>query len=124
MRLLNSTIDRLQSVIHAAALIIITGVCKYDHITPTVRDELHWLPVTQLYITFKLCPTVYKALHDMTPSYIAQFCSLVATTHYRSRVRSETCSDLVPRNRFELGKRAFAVSGPTTWNNLPLLHLP
>ena len=39
----NSTIDRLQSVLHATVRII-TGVRKYDHITPTLRDELHWLP--------------------------------------------------------------------------------
>ena len=40
----NRMIDRLQSVLHAAARII-TGVRKYDHITPSLRDELHWLPL-------------------------------------------------------------------------------
>ena len=49
----HSAIDRLHSVLHAAARII-TGVRKYDHITSTLRDEIHWLPVTQR-ITFKLC---------------------------------------------------------------------
>ena len=103
-----------------AAARIITGVRKYDHITPILRDELHWLPVTQR-ITFRLCLTVYKALHGMTPSYIAEFCHPVAATHYRSRLRSATYGDLVvPRNCLELGKRAFAVAGPTVWNNLPL----
>ena len=70
-------------------------------------------------ITFKL--TVYTALHGMTPSYIAEFCRPVAATHYRSRLRFATFADLVvSRNRLELGKRAFAVAGPTAWNNLPL----
>ena len=57
----------------------------------------------------------------MTP-YISEFCRPVAATHYRSwRLRSATFGDLVvPRNRLELGKRAFAVAGPTAWNNLPL----
>ena len=36
----NSTIDRLQSVFHAAARIT-TGMRKYDHITLTLKDELH-----------------------------------------------------------------------------------
>ena len=57
----------------------------------------------------------------MTPIYIAGFCRPVAATHYRSRLRSETYGDLVvPRNRLELGKTAFAVAGPAAWNNLPL----
>ena len=34
----NSTIDRLKSVLHAIARII-TGVRKYDHITPTLRES-------------------------------------------------------------------------------------
>ena len=75
----NSTIDRLQSVLHAAARII-TGMRKYNHIKPTLRYEFHWLLVTQG-ITFKLCLTVYKALHGMTP-YIAELCHPVAVTHY------------------------------------------
>ena len=84
-----------------------------------MRDERHWLPVTQC-ITFKLCLTVYKALHGMTP-YIAEFCHPVAATHYRLRLRSVTHGDfLVPRTCLELGKRAFIVTGPTAWNNLPL----
>ena len=56
----------------------------------------------------------------MTP-YIAEFCRPVAATHYRSRLWYATFVDLVvPRNHLELGKRAFAVAGPTTWNNLQL----
>ena len=51
----------------------------------------------------------------MTPSYIAEFCRPVAATH------SAIFGDLVvPRNRLELGKKAFAVACPTAWNNLPL----
>ena len=70
------------------------GVGKYDHITPTLRDELHWPPVTQR-ITLQLCLTVYKALHGMTYSYIAEFCRPLAVTHYRSRLRSATYGDLI-----------------------------
>ena len=114
----NSMIDRLQSVLHAAARVITDGR-KYDHITLTLRDELHWLPVMQR-ITFRLCLTVYKALHGMTP-YIAELCRSVAAKHYRSRLHSATYGDLVvPQNHLEFGKRAFAVAGPTTWNNLLL----
>ena len=70
----------VSSVLHAAGRIV-AGVRLYDHIIPTLRDELHWLPVTQC-ITFKLCLTVYKALHGTTP-YIAEFCRPLAATHYQ-----------------------------------------
>ena len=56
----------------------------------------------------------------MTPSYIAEFCP-VAATHYWLWLRSVYCGDLVfLRNCLELDKRAFAVTGPTVWNNLTL----
>jgi len=38
-------IRKLQGVQNAAARMI-TGTCKFDHVTPILR-ELHWLPVTQ-----------------------------------------------------------------------------
>ena len=114
----NRTIDRLENVLHAAARIT-TGVRNYDHITSTLRDKLHWLPVTQR-ITFKLCLTVYKALHCMTP-YIAEFCHPVVATHYQSQLCSSTCGDLlVPRTCLELDKRALTVADSTIWNNVPL----
>ena len=75
--------------------------CK-SMITPILKDELHWLSVTQR-MTFKLCRTVYKALHG-TPPYNVEFCRPVAATHYRLRLCSATCGDLiVPWNQFELG---------------------
>ena len=37
-----TNLRRLQSVINAAARLI-TGKCKFDHITDTLRDDLHWL---------------------------------------------------------------------------------
>ena len=112
-----STIDRLQSVLHATARIITGCESMIDHTYPERRRSL--LPVPQR-ITFKLCPTVYKALQGKT-HYIAKFCCSVAATHYRSRLHSATCSDLeVPWTHLELGERSFAVTGPTASSNLPL----
>src|SRR6218665_1439529 len=34
---------------------------KYDHVTPLLRDILHWLPVP-LCVEFKVCLLVYKSL--------------------------------------------------------------
>ena len=47
----DGVLRRLQSVLHAAARLI-TGIRRFDHITPTLRDTLHWLPISQR-ITYK-----------------------------------------------------------------------
>ena len=48
---------------------IITRTRKFVHMTP-VLHELHWLPVEQ-HVNFKVLLLVYKALHGLTPGYIA-----------------------------------------------------
>jgi len=45
---------RLQSVLHAAAARLITAIRPSDHITSTLPDTLHWLPIIQRRVTFKL----------------------------------------------------------------------
>ena len=64
-------LDRLQQVMNAAARVISCGR-KYDHISDVLQD-LHWLRVPQC-IKFKLPVTVYKALHNLAPSYVAELC--------------------------------------------------
>jgi hypothetical protein len=56
-----SSLDRLQSVLKAAARIIY-GLGSRDHISTIMRDELHWLPVPQR-VQYKLCLTAYNVLH-------------------------------------------------------------
>ena len=63
-------IDRLQSVLNTAARLLLGGL-KRDHITPLIRDKLHWLRFTQR-VTYKLCILVYKALHNSAPKYISE----------------------------------------------------
>ena len=61
-------LDCLQSVLNAAARLLCNRR-KYDHVTPLLRDVLHWLPVP-LRIEFKICLLVYKSLHGAAPEYI------------------------------------------------------
>jgi len=42
--------DKLQRVLNCAARVILGG-SKYDHVTPLIRDDLHWLRVPER-ITF------------------------------------------------------------------------
>jgi len=60
---------------------------------------------------------VYKALSGLAPSYITELCIPVASIRPRSALRSAAHSIL--RTRLQLGKRAFAIAGPASWNNLP-----
>src|SRR2546425_3283541 len=53
---------RMQSVLNAAARLLYGGT-KRDHITPLIRDKLHWLLFSQR-VTYKFCVLVYKSLHN------------------------------------------------------------
>lgn len=59
-------IQRVQST--AARLITRTG--KHEHIQPILFD-LHWLPVMYR-VQYKLRVYVYKALHNLAPTYLAE----------------------------------------------------
>ena len=108
----------LRSMLNCAARVIFGGTWR-DHITPLLRDNLHWLRVRER-ITFKLCLLIYKAMNGPAPSYIKELCVPVTTVATRSALRSAARGDLiVPRTRRQLGNRAYSVAGPTAWNSLP-----
>jgi len=80
-------------VIQNAAARVVTGARKFDHIT-LVLCELHWLPVRQR-IRFKLAMIVYKCLHGLAPSYVADDCVLVSFVASRWHLRSADTRKLV-----------------------------
>jgi len=51
----------LQSVLNAVARLVVRKR-KYDRITATLCDDLHWLPITQC-VSYKQGTVVYKCLH-------------------------------------------------------------
>ena len=104
-------LDRLQSVFNAVVRLVCRA-SRYDHITPLLRDELHWLRCRER-ITFKLCVTVYKPLHNEVPGYLQELCMPVNMNTRRSTLRSASDDQLiVPRTKTKAGERAFAVAGP------------
>ena len=107
-----ANLQALQSVLNAAARLIMRKQ-KYDHITSTLRDDLHWLSIRQR-IMYKLSTIVYKCIHGAAPSYLTNLCVPVATNTSRRYLLSATHGDLlVPRTRtVTYGPRSFAVSGP------------
>ena len=82
----------LQSVVHAAARVI-TRKRKYDHISATIRDQLHWLPVKQR-IDHKLCTLIYKCLHNVEPVYLRDMCIPVPSISGRSSLWSAAHGDI------------------------------
>ena len=111
-----SSLSRLQLVQNAAARLL-TGTKKRESITP-VLASLHWLPV-KYRVEFKVLLFVFKALHNLAPSYISDLLHLRSTPRVL-RSSNQLCLD-VPRSRLKFkGDRAFSVAAPKLWNNLPL----
>jgi len=66
-------VDKLQRVLNRAARVIFGGD-RRKHVTPLLRDKLHWLRARER-ITFKLCLLVYKARNGMAPNYTQDLCA-------------------------------------------------
>ena len=112
-------IDRLQSVLNAAARLLHGGT-KRDRITPLIHDKLHWLRFAQR-VTYKLCVLVYKALHNSAPRYLCELVVPIASTVTSRRLRSADSHRIIePRSRLKFGDRGFSEAAPQTWNGLPL----
>ena len=113
-----SSLDRLQSLLNAAARLVLSAR-KYDHVTPLLR-ELHWLRVPER-ITFKLAVLVYRCLHGQAPRYLAEELRPLADIPSRWRLRSASSPALaVPSTRRRtIGDRAFPVAAARAWNGLP-----
>ncbi len=108
----NKVLDKLQMVQNASARLL-TGTRKLDHITPVLK-ALHWLPIS-FRINYKIVLFVFKSLHGLAPSYIADLIKEQRTTR---SLRSQSQKLLVvPRSKLKSrGDRAFAVAAPKLWN--------
>ena len=94
-------------VLNAAARLVV-GTGKYDHITPALRDVLHWLPVSQR-TEFKIAVLVFDCVRGTGPAYFKDVCVPVSGIAARSSLRSAERGDLfVPRTRtMKLSRREF-----------------
>ena len=104
----------LQSVVNAIARLIVKRR-KYDHITDSLRGDLHWLPI-HYRCYYKLCIFIYKCLHCAAPSYLVDQCIPIAMNSARSGLRSATNRNLAyPRTnlvRYSNGASASLVQRP------------
>jgi len=113
-------LKKLQSIQNSAARLF-GGLRKYDHITPLLRDQLHWLPITAR-IDFKIALLTYKSLHQQAPKYLSDMLCLASDFTGLSSNRSATNGNLIPASWKTVlyGKRCFQYSAPAVWNKLPV----
>ena len=111
--------QRLQSVLNSSAHLI-TNRRRFDHITPALRDELHWLPIQQR-IQYEIALLVFKCLHGLCPVYLSAACTPMASLQDSRVLRSAVHGDIVqPRTHTRrIGPRSFRSSAPAIWNSLP-----
>jgi len=111
---------KVQAVQNAAARLF-GGIRKFDHITPVLRDSLHWLPIKQR-IEFKIAVLTYKSLHQMAPQYLAEMCQPVSHAPYLVSHRSASHHELLHHTwkTYTYGQRGFDYAAPTVWNSLPI----
>ena len=107
-----------QSLITTTARLI-TGMKKYDHITPVLK-ELHLLKIDER-IEYKIALQMYKCLSNEALAYLTRDIVPVAKLPEKQRLRSAKSKDVVPNKHKlkPLGLRRFSISGPKLWNNLP-----
>ena len=96
---------------------LISGVRKFQHITPTLKD-LHWSPVDKC-ILFKLFCMTYKALNGQAPPYLIDLLKGYTTTRSpRSADKGLLCLPKICTQKY--GVWAFAYAAPTHHKALPL----
>ena len=101
-----------------AAVRLVNGLRLHDHVT-SAEIDLHWLPV-EARLQYKLCLLVHHALAGRAPTYVIDLLQPVAMSSRHATPWSETTNSLfVPRTRLQFGERAFRVSAPKAWNQLP-----
>jgi len=112
-----STLAPLQRVLRAAARLV-NDLKTSDHVTSTLVD-LHWLPIKQR-VDYKLCYHVHNVSIGHAPAYLSDMLTACADVPSFSRLRTSSSGDcVILKTKLKLSERAFAVSVPLAWNNLP-----
>ena len=111
--------DRLLSILNAAARLVFSVRKSGETITPLPR-EVHWLRSRER-IQVRPCVLVYRYLNDTAPPYLAESLHTTTEDAARCRLRSAGTSSLLVQStrRATLGDRAFYVAvPPRLWNTL------
>jgi len=93
---------------------------KYDSITSTLCDVLHWLPIWQR-VDYKLGVLMFNCRHNLAPGYLTTMYHAVSENPGHHNLRSAARWDLMvpPTRTVRYSPRSFAAAGPSIWNSLP-----
>ena len=110
-------IERLSKLQKRAAHIIL----KADFMTPSLDmfDQLSWQSIPKR-LMYNKAILAYKALNNLTPTYITNLLKPISQTHSRCLRSSENGLLSIPRSRSALFDRSFSYSASKLWNSLPL----
>jgi len=106
-------------VLHSAERLIMRRQ-KFERITPTLRNNPHWLPVRER-IVFKLCSIIFKCRHQTAPQYLQELCVPVTASTSRRHLRSAARGDLqgLACRTSSFGPRSLTACAAKLWNSLP-----
>lgn len=111
-----SNLERLSKLQKRAARIILKAA--FDTPSSYMFKQLGWETIPQRH-NYNKAVLVYKALNNMTPSYISELLTPMSQIHSRT-LRSTTDGSLsVPRSYTTTFDGAFSCSAPKIWNCLP-----
>jgi len=106
-----SAVNKLQRAQNVLARVVFQA--KYHASAKPLLRQLHWLPVRER-ISYKVALLTYMVHNMSSPDYLAQLLQRHVPT--RSPQFSVAPLLLVPRTQTNIGKRAFTVAAPLTWN--------
>ena len=86
-------------------------------ITPVLK-KLHWLPIPYC-INYKIALLVFKALHNLAPSYLIELLQTKSATRYSLRSNQQVLLQVPQTKRKTFEYWSFTVAGPRVWNSLP-----
>ena len=81
-------------VVRRLQMVLVVGVGRYEHITPALRDVLHWLPVPQR-IEFKIAIFAFDCVREHCPAYFNNVCTPVAGISGRANLCSVERHDML-----------------------------
>ncbi len=107
-------IDKVQKLQNFAARVAVGGIKKFNHVSCAYK-ELKWLKIKQKH-TYDICCAMFKIINNTYPDWLYMFLTVHDST---ASVTKQQKNFVFPHSKTDTGARAFAVTGPKTWNSLP-----
>ena len=109
-------IERINKMQKRAARIILNA----DYITPSEEmfQRLDWMPVSNR-IKYNKAILTYKALNNLTPSYISDLLTPTALVYNRTLRSTENGALVIPKTNTSFYTGSFTCSAPKLWNTFP-----